>query len=58
MFNSEVQREEIEGVFEHFLEHNRYHADDIIFMLKSLGFKLIENTPQRDGRFVRIVVEK
>ncbi|WP_460187990.1 hypothetical protein [Thiomicrorhabdus hydrogeniphila] len=53
-----MQREEIEGVFEHFLEHNRYHADDIIFMLKSLGFKLIENTPQRDGRFVRIVVEK
>ena len=58
LFNSEVQREEIEDVFEHFLEHNRYHADDIIFMLKSLGFKLIENTPQRDGRFVRIVVEK
>lgn len=58
LFNNDVSRDEIEDVFEHFLEHNRYHADDIIFMLKSLGFKLIENTPQRDGRFVRIVVEK
>ncbi|WP_040727976.1 trans-aconitate 2-methyltransferase [Thiomicrorhabdus sp. Kp2] len=58
LFNNDVNRDEIEDVFEHFLEHNRYHADDIIFMLKSLGFKLIENTPQRDGRFVRIVVEK
>ncbi|MDX1353779.1 MAG: class I SAM-dependent methyltransferase [Thiomicrorhabdus sp.] len=58
LFNSDVSRDEIEDVFEHFLEHNRYHADDILFMLKSLGFKVIENSPQRGGRFVRIVVEK
>lgn len=58
LWNSEVPRDEIEDVFEHFLEHNRYHADDIIFMLKSIGFNVVENTPQRGGRFVRIVVEK
>lgn len=58
LWNNELAREEIEDVFEHFLEHNRYHADDIVFMLESAGFKLIEQTPQRDGRFVRIVVEK
>lgn len=58
LFNNEVERDEIEDVFEHFLEHNRYHADDILFMLTSLGFNIIENTPQRGGRFVRIVVEK
>ncbi|WEJ62066.1 class I SAM-dependent methyltransferase [Thiomicrorhabdus lithotrophica] len=58
LWNNEIERDRIEDVFEHFLEHNRYHADDILFMLKSLGFKIIENTPQRDGRFVRIVVEK
>ena len=58
LWNSDIERDEIEDVFEHFLEHNRYHADDIVFMLKSVGFNLIEQTPQRDGRFVRIVVEK
>lgn len=58
LFKNEVPREEIEDVFEHFLEHNRYHADDILYMLSSLGFNVIENTPLRGGRFVRIVVEK
>ena len=58
LFTQDVPREELEDVFEHFLEHNRYHADDIIYMLEATGFKVIENTSQRDGRFVRIVVEK
>ncbi len=58
LFKTDVGRDEMEDVFEHFLEHNRYHADDIIYMLKGVGFKVIENTPQRGGRFVRIVVEK
>lgn len=58
LWNETLEREEIEGVFDHFLEHNRYHADDIIYMLTSIGFKVIENTPIREGRLVRIVVEK
>jgi len=57
-FNKEVKREEIEDVFEHFLEHNRYHADDILYMLTAVGFTVIESTPLKGGRFVRIVVEK
>lgn len=47
---------DLENSFEHFLEHNRYHAEDIIYMLQACGFKLIEQ--QKTGRFVRIVVEK
>lgn len=58
LWNEAIGRDEVEDVFEHFLEHNRYHADDIIYMLTSIGFKVIEHTPQRGGRFVRIVVEK
>jgi len=58
LWTQSIEREDVESVFDHFLEHNRYHADDIIYMLTSVGFKVIENTPQRDGRFVRIVVEK
>ncbi|NPA72862.1 MAG: class I SAM-dependent methyltransferase [Gammaproteobacteria bacterium] len=58
VFEKAIERAEIESVFEHFLEHNRYHADDILYMLQGVGFKVLENTPQRGGRFVRIVVEK
>lgn len=58
LWNSEIARDEIEEVFEHFLEHNRYHTEDLIYMLKSCGFSMIESTPQREGRFIRIVVEK
>lgn len=58
VWTNEASREMLEDTFEHFLEHNRYHADDLIYMLTACGFKLIENTPIRDGRMVRIVVEK
>lgn len=56
LWQTEIEREQIEDVFQHFLEHNRYHADDLIYMLEAAGFTLIENTP--NGRFVRLVVEK
>ncbi|WP_178863256.1 methyltransferase domain-containing protein [Thiomicrorhabdus cannonii] len=58
VWTAEASREMLEDTFEHFLEHNRYHADDLIYMLTACGFKLVENTPIRDGRMVRIVVEK
>lgn len=49
--------EALEDAFEHFLEHNRYHAEDLVYMLKACGFKLI-GKPEKTGRFVKIVVEK
>lgn len=58
LWTENLQRDAIEDVFQHFLEHNRYHADDLVYMLESLGFTVIEKTPLRDGRQVRIVVEK
>ncbi len=58
LWEQEIERAEIEDVFEHFLEHNRYHTADLIYMLQACGFKLIDETPQRGGRFIRLVVEK
>ncbi|MBN2646197.1 MAG: class I SAM-dependent methyltransferase [Thiotrichales bacterium] len=46
----------IEAVFEHFSEHNRYHAEDLIYLLQSAGFVLVERTDF--PRTVRLVVEK
>lgn len=54
----ELNRLDLEDAFEHFLEHNRYHAADLIYMLEALGFKLIDQSEIRNGRMVRLVVEK
>jgi len=56
LWNEAVAHEKIEDVFEHFLEHNRYHAEDLIYLLQSAGFELIEQTPI--NRTVRLVVQK
>lgn len=54
----QLKRTELEDAFEHFLEHNRYHAADIVYMLEAVGFKLLEQTPLKNGRMVRLLVEK
>lgn len=54
----ELTRASLEDAFEHFLEHNRYHAADIIYMLEATGFTLVEQTALKNGRMVRLVVEK
>ena len=54
----QLEREDLEDAFEHFLEHNRYHAPDIVYMLEAVGFKLVEQTELKNGRMVRLVVEK
>ena len=58
MWQDSTSRSELEDAFEHFLEHNRYHPEDIVFMLESGGFKLISREPLRNGGQTRIVVEK
>jgi hypothetical protein len=58
MWRDETTRADLEDAFEHFLEHNRYHPEDIVFMLESGGFKLISCESLRDGVQTRIVVEK
>lgn len=58
LFASPITRDEAELLFEHFLEHNRYHVDDLLYLLTQSGFTLVENTPIKDGRQVRLVFEK
>ena len=56
--NAKLSRDQLEDAFEHFLEHNRYHAPDIIYMLQTSGFKMVEQTELKNGRMVRLVAEK
>ncbi|WP_319379894.1 class I SAM-dependent methyltransferase [Thiomicrorhabdus sp.] len=56
LWKEPVEKCAIEGVFQHFLEHNRYHTEDLIYMLKACGFEVVDLTENQ--RTVRLVVEK
>ncbi|KGK41718.1 hypothetical protein LH51_12675 [Nitrincola sp. A-D6] len=44
--------------FQHFLEHNRYHSQDLCDLLTMCGFELLASEPIRSGRAVQIAVRK
>ena len=48
----------LEDVFIHFLEHNRYHVDDLVDLLTLCEFKIMAVEPIRSGRAVQIAVQK
>jgi ubiquinone/menaquinone biosynthesis C-methylase UbiE len=49
---------ELEDLFIHFIEHNRFSIDDLAFMLENTGFRILEKTPLKNGQMARIVAEK
>lgn len=50
----EADRETLEDAFGHFLEHNRYTADDLVYLLERTGFHINAVEPFKGGRAVRI----
>jgi len=48
----------LEDLFIHFLEHNRYHVDDLVDLLTLCNFKVLAVEPIRSGRAVQIAVQK
>ncbi len=58
LWGDETSVEALENAFEYFLEHNRYHAEDLIYLLESAGFKVADNSTLLKGKFIRLVVEK
>ena len=58
IFNQTTDVKELEETFVHFMEHNRYSIDDLAWLLEKTGFKVIDKTAIRDGRFARVIAEK
>ncbi|MCF6209204.1 MAG: class I SAM-dependent methyltransferase [Gammaproteobacteria bacterium] len=58
VFAADTPLEALEDLFIHFAEHNRFSADDLVFMLENTGFRVLEATALKDGRQVRIIAEK
>jgi len=58
VFDRQTSVEELEDLFIHFIEHNRFSVDDLAFMLGNTGFHVLEKTPLQEGRMARLVAEK
>ncbi|MEW5757626.1 MAG: class I SAM-dependent methyltransferase [Pseudomonadota bacterium] len=58
VFAPQCDTEQLEDVFIHFIEHNRFSSDDLRYLLEHTGFKVLSVTPLRNGQFARIFAEK
>ena len=58
VFAADTPVEALEDLFIHFIEHNRFSADDLVFLLENTGFRVLETTALKDGRQARIIAEK
>ncbi len=58
VFDRQTSVDALEDLFIHFIEHNRFSIDDLIFMLENTGFRVLEKAPLKEGRMARIVAEK
>jgi hypothetical protein len=50
--------EELDDLFTHFIEHNRFSREDLIYMLNMCGFSVLHSRIMREGRYAHIVAEK
>lgn len=58
VFGGEITTEELEDFFIHFIEHNRFSREDLIYLLNHTGFAVIHTELVKEGRFSRIVAER
>ncbi len=58
VFGDEIDAAELDDIFTHFIEHNRFSIDDLAYLLERCGFRLLDKTPLKEGRFARLVAEK
>jgi len=58
VFDRNTPVEEQEDLLIHFIEHNRFSREDLIYMLNHTGFAVIHSALMKEGRYAQIVVEK
>ncbi len=58
VFAPDTPMDALEDLFIHFIEHNRFSSDDLVFLLENTGFRVLETSALKDGRQARIIAEK
>ena len=58
VFDQDTEVSDLDDLFIHFIEHNRFTLDDLAFLLKQTGYRVIEKTLIKDGSHARLIAEK
>lgn len=58
VFSPETTAEQLEDLFVHFIEHNRFSREDLEFLLANTGYRVLESEPLKEGRQARIIAER
>lgn len=58
LFGTDITTAELEDFFIHFVEHNRFSREDLVYLLNHTGFAVIHSEIAKEGRYARIVAEK
>lgn len=57
-FDSASSAEALDDVFVHFIEHNRFTVDDLIFMLGQCEFEIVVKQMINDNQMARLIARK
>lgn len=58
VFDKATPVDELEDLFIHFIEHNRFSREDLFYMLNMCGFFVLHSSIMKEGRYAHIVAEK
>lgn len=58
VFGKDISTAELEDIFVHFIEHNRFSVEDLQLLLTQTGFEIIHTEPVREGRMARLLARK
>jgi SAM-dependent methyltransferase len=58
VFDPATDVDELEDMFIHFIEHNRFSTDDLVFMLGQCGFEIVHRDTYNNDRFARLVARR
>lgn len=57
-FAGDTPADELEDLFTHFYEHNRFSREDLVYLLNKTGFAILDTGLLREGRYARMVAER
>jgi ubiquinone/menaquinone biosynthesis C-methylase UbiE len=58
VFDPNTPVDELDDLFVHFMEHNRFSCEDLIYLLNKTGFAVLDTEVTREGRYARLIAER
>jgi len=58
VFDGSMGGDELDDLFVHFMEHNRFSREDLVYLLNKTGFAVLDSQVTREGRYARLVAER